>query len=40
MEILRIHCPYSEPYGIDEAFLDMTDILDDFHNASEAARAK
>jgi DNA polymerase IV (DinB-like DNA polymerase) len=38
MAILQTHSPHSEPYGLDEAFLDMTDLLEDFHEANEAAQ--
>ena len=38
MEILQTHCPHSEPYGIDEAFLDMTDSLEQFHEATKVAQ--
>lgn len=38
MEILQTHCPHTEPYGIDEAFLDMTNILKEFHEANEVAQ--
>lgn len=38
MEILRTHCLYSEPCGIDEAFLDMSDILDYFQTAHDVAQ--
>jgi nucleotidyltransferase/DNA polymerase involved in DNA repair len=38
MKILQTHCPYSEPCGIDEAFLDMSDILDDFQTAHDVAQ--
>jgi DNA polymerase IV (DinB-like DNA polymerase) len=39
MEILQTYAHHFEPYGIDEAFLDMSDLIDVFDDADDVARS-